>query len=123
MSRRPPVLAAAAAEATLEPDPLDPEQIVAGSPVTSALVLATSAGGVESGIWRCTPGTFRDVEQEETFVVLEGRATLEFEGGRRELAAGDVCVLTPGARTVWTVHETLLKGYSLAPGTESEPVS
>ena len=64
-------------------------------------------------MWRCTPGRFRDVEVDETFVVIEGRATIEFEGGKVEVGPGDVCVLSAGAETVWTVHETLLKGYAL----------
>jgi uncharacterized cupin superfamily protein len=110
---QPPVVAAAAATARLEPDPLDPEQIIEGSPRTSALVLATSPDGIESGVWRCTPGRFRDVEVAETFVVLEGRATIAYEGGEVEVGPGDVCVLAAGTETVWTVRETLLKGYSL----------
>ncbi len=56
-----PVAAIAAAAAELEPDPLDPAQVIDGSPETSAFVLA-EGGGAESGVWRCTPGRFRDVE-------------------------------------------------------------
>jgi len=48
-----------------EPDPLDPDQVIAGDPQTSAAVLATTPAGGESGVWRCTPGTFRDVEADE----------------------------------------------------------
>ena len=81
--------------AELEPDPLDPEQVLAGDPQTSTYVL-TSADGSESGVWRCTPGQFRDVEADETFVVLEGRATIEWEGGEIEVGPGDVCVLAAG---------------------------
>ena len=109
-----PVVVSAAANAALEPDPLDPEQILGGDPRTFDLELARSASGEISGIWRCTPGRFSDVEVDETFVVLEGRATVEFADGHRiELGRGDVCVLAAGAETVWTVHETILKGYRL----------
>jgi uncharacterized protein len=108
----PPVASAAARDAALTDDPLDPEQVVAGDPRTSTFVISASDDG-ESGIWRCTPGRFSDVEVDETFVVLEGRATIEFDGGRVDLGPGDVCVLVAGTRTVWTVHETLLKGYAL----------
>lgn len=107
------MLAATAAAVRLEPDPLDPDQILDGSPQTSSAVLAKSPEGIESGIWRCTPGRFRDVEAAETFVVLEGRATIAWEGREIEVGPGDVCVLAAGAETVWTVHETLLKGYAL----------
>ena len=57
------------------------------------------------------PVAFSDVEAAETFVVLEGRATIEWEGGRLDVGPGDVCVLEAGTETVWTVHETILKGF------------
>ena len=110
-----PVAAIAAASAPLEPDPLDAGQVIEGSPETSAFVLS-EGGGSESGVWRCTPGRFRDVEAAETFVVLEGRATIEWEGGRVDIGPGDVCTLAAGTKTVWTVHETLLKGFRIEPG-------
>jgi len=113
----PQVARLGAGDAELEPDPLDPRQVLDGDPATSAAVLRDWPDGGESGVWRCTPGRFRDVEVDETFVVLEGRATIEFGGGRVvEVGPGDVCVLVAGTETVWTVHETLLKGYSLAGG-------
>ena len=108
-----PVAAIAPAAAGLEPDPLDPEQILEGSPETSAHVLAATPEGGESGVWRCTPGRFSDVEADETFVVIEGRATIEWEGGLVEVGPGDVCVLEAGTETVWTIHETILKGFRI----------
>jgi len=63
----------------------------------------------------CTPGRFSDVEAAETFVVIEGRATIEWAGGRIEVGPGDVCSLEPGTETVWTVHETILKGFRIEP--------
>ena len=107
------VVRVAARGVELTPDPLDAEQVLAGDPRTAAHVIAESPGGDETGVWRCTPGRFRDVEVDETFVVLEGRATIEFDGGRVDVGPGDVCVLTAGTATVWEVHETLLKGYAL----------
>ena len=105
----------AAREATLEPEPLDADQIVAGDPRTSVFVLGRTAQGEESGVWRCTPGTFSDVEADETFVVIEGRATITFDGGRVDVGPGDVCELVAGTETTWTVHETLLKGFRIGP--------
>jgi uncharacterized cupin superfamily protein len=109
----PPVAAITAAQAELEPDPLDPDQVIAGDPQTSAAVLETTEAGGESGVWRCTPGKFSDVEAAETFVVLEGCATIEWEGGSIDVGPGDVCALAAGTETVWTVHETILKGFRI----------
>ena len=110
-----PVARVAAREAELEPEPLDESQVIAGDPRTSAFVVAETADGGESGVWRCTPGRFRDVEADETFVVLEGRATIAYEGGSVEVGPGDVCALAAGTETIWTVHETLLKGFRIEP--------
>jgi len=38
-------------------------------------------GDVQVGIWEITPGTVRDVEKVEVFVVLEGEGTIRFAGG------------------------------------------
>ena len=104
-----------ASEVQLQPEELEPSQIVAGTPATSGTVLWESADGrIVRGVWRCTAGTVTDVESDELFVVLEGRATIEVEGGPvLEVAPGSVCVLERGARTTWTVHEPLLKAYQI----------
>ena len=70
-------------------------------------------GGLEVGVWEMTPGVMRDEEADEVFVVLSGAATVEFEDGTATLALkpGDVVRLAEGAKTVWTVTETLRKVY------------
>jgi uncharacterized cupin superfamily protein len=103
-------------DAELTPSPLDPSTIVSGTPEVSSTVLHESAdgrgGGVSGGIWQITPGVVTDVEADEIFVVVSGRATIEFEDGPTiEVGPGDACVLERGARTRWTVHETLRKAY------------
>ena len=115
-----PPFTLAVADAVLTPDELDPAQIVSGDPHVSSVVLhesaATEPGGrvVERGIWEITPGVVTDVEADEVFVVLSGRATIEFEDGRAlEVGPGDVAVLPEGAATRWTVHETLRKVYQI----------
>jgi uncharacterized cupin superfamily protein len=101
------------ADAELEPSELDPAQVVSGEPRVSELVLAESEDGrVLRGIWQMTPGVVTDTESDEIFVVVSGRATVEFEDGTvLRVGPGDVAVLTEGARTTWTVHETLRKVY------------
>lgn len=75
------------ADLELEPAPLDPSAIVEGSP---------------------------DVEADELFVVVSGRATVEVEGGPTlELEPGVVGVLRAGDRAVWRIHQTLRKVFQI----------
>lgn len=86
-------------------------QRIAGSPRTGAESLGVF-GGVNVGVWEMTPGTMRDTEVDEIFVVLHGAATVTFEDrAPMELTPGDVVRLLAGQRTVWTVTETLRKVY------------
>lgn len=112
-------------EVPLAPGGLDPSQVIDGAPQVTEAVLSESADGrVVRGVWRITEGTVTDVEQDELFVVLEGRATIEVEDGPRlEVGPGDVCVLERGARTTWTVHEALRKVFQVTlPDAEPAPV-
>ncbi|MFI6472525.1 cupin domain-containing protein [Streptomyces sp. NPDC050516] len=103
-------------DAELEPEPLDPEQIVSGAPEVTGKVLWESADGKQiRGIWQITPGVVTDIEADELFVVVSGRATVEVAGGDTlEIGPGDACVLREGDRTTWTVHETLRKAYHIS---------
>ncbi|WP_405595732.1 cupin domain-containing protein [Streptomyces sp. NBC_01410] len=102
-------------DADLEPDPLDPAQIVRGTPEVSGRVLWESEDGRNiRGIWQITPGVVTDTEANELFVVVSGRATIAVEGGPTfDVGPGDACVLREGDRTTWTVHETLRKAYQI----------
>ncbi|CAN7159295.1 cupin domain-containing protein [Terrabacter sp. LjRoot27] len=97
-------------------EPLD-EQVAAGVDVldgspTAAVTTLAEVAGAEVGVWEMSPGTVTDVEADEVFVVLSGRATLTVEGGATlELGPGSVVRLPEGARTTWTVTETLRKVY------------
>ncbi|MFI6767684.1 cupin domain-containing protein [Streptomyces sp. NPDC050355] len=104
------------ADADLEPEPLDPSQIVSGEPEVTGKVLWESPDGRQlRGIWQITPGVVTDTEANELFVVVSGRATIEVEGGSvLEVGPGDACVLREGDRTRWTVHETLRKAYHIS---------
>ena len=112
-----PGLMIAAAAVRLEHEPLPAEQIVAGAPTTATLVL-DDRDGREIGVWEMTPGTASDLEADEVFVVLSGRARVEFVSVPHgdvprpiEITAGSVVRLTAGMTTTWTVHETLRKVY------------
>ena len=99
----------------LEPGELDPASILAGSPeVTETVLWESPDGRIVRGIWRITQGTVTDTEQDELFVVIEGRATIEVaDGPTIEVGPGDVCILERGARTTWTVHEPLRKVFQI----------
>ena len=94
-------------------------RVLDGEPTAAVTTLGevdstTGAGtAAEAGLWEMTPGTATDVEAEEIFVVLSGRATLTFEadGETVELGPGVVVRLRDGERTTWTVHETIRKVY------------
>lgn len=89
-------------------------EILDGTP-TAAVAELGRVGGTDVGIWEMTPGVATDVESEELFVVLSGRATVTFagdNGGERiEIGPGSVVSLAAGEHTTWTVHETLRKVY------------
>ena len=95
----------------LEHEPVPADQVVDGSPATGYVALDASDAG-EIGVWEMTPGAMRDTEVDEVFLVIAGRATVEFVDPalpRIELRPGSIVRLDAGMRTVWTVTETLRK--------------
>ena len=113
MSR--PIVVAAGGEVALTESELDPATVVSGTPRTFERELASvrlpGGGTLATGVWRCTEGTVTDVEADESFVVLSGRATIEHDGERHEVGPGDACVLPAGAATRWTIHEAITKVF------------
>lgn len=100
------ILHSAADAITLRP--LDPAQVLDGQP--AAGVVEFSVTGIDCGLWEHTPGMSTDVEADEVFVVISGRARIEVQGGPvLEVGPGDVVQLEAGATTTWTVTETLRK--------------
>ena len=102
-----------AAGITLAHSALPDESVLAGSPTTAQHALAP-VGVAELGIWEMTAGTASDVEVDEVFVVISGRATISFQDSELpdlEVGPGSVARLGEGMRTVWTVTETLRKVY------------
>ncbi len=75
-------------------------------------VAVGKAAGGEVGVWEIGPGTATDVEVDEVFVVLSGRATLSVVGWPDVVVGpGDVVRLRAGAATTWAVTERLRKVY------------
>ena len=91
--------------------PVPAAQVVTGSPSTGYAELSV-VGDSEVGVWEMTSGAMGDTEVDEVFVVLSGSALIDFEGGRSiRVSAGNVVKLDAGARTVWTVTDTIRKVY------------
>lgn len=113
MTRLTSGVATDAAHLPLPYEPVEDEKVVSGTPFTRFLDLDESSGRT-IGVWEHTPGTSRDVEADEVFVVLAGDARIEFDEPALppiELRPGSIVRLEAGMRTVWTVRETLRKVY------------
>jgi uncharacterized cupin superfamily protein len=108
----PPDSAVDANRVELRLNELPAAQVVSGEPRSGAVELGT-LGGCAVGIWEITPGVSTDVEADELFVVLSGRAVVEFDDGSAalQLQPGSIARLRGGSRTRWTVSETLRKVY------------
>ena len=92
------------------------DQVLGGSPEVRMRTLASDSA-MEVGIWEHSPGTTTDIEADEVFVVLAGRATIDVKGGPTlEVGPGDIGFLAGGASTEWTVHETFRKFYVVGVG-------
>lgn len=99
--------------AELMKDDLDPSKILEGSPEVSSLLLSQKENVVR-GIWQCTTGTVTDVEENEMFTIISGRATVIIENGRTlEISPGYVGFFEKGAKTTWIIHETLRKTFQI----------
>ncbi len=100
---------AASVEVALEP--LAPDHVTTGAPESGVADLPAPPG-MEVGIWEHSVGTSTDVEVDEVFVVISGRAVIAAEGmAPIEVGPGDVVTLAEGTATTWTVLETLRKVY------------
>ncbi len=97
-------------------EPVPAEAVEHGAPVHGAAALA-EIGGLEVGVWEMTPGVATDTEGDEIFVVLAGRARIDYldpAAPSVEIGPGSMVWLREGMQTRWTVVETLRKVY-LAP--------
>jgi len=109
-----PAVRVAIADADLVPWPLPADWVQDGTPEPSGAVLSRSADSrIIRGVWRCTPGRFRwEFSYDETLVVESGRATVVLDTGEAvELEPGVLAFFGRGHSSVWTVHETLRKGF------------
>ena len=101
---------AVALEVDIPLEPVSLEDVLDGEPSAGAVVLGEFAGR-EYGVWEMTPGSASDVENDEFFVVVAGSGSVEFLDDEVvvQLVPGSVVTLAAGARTIWSVTQTLRK--------------
>jgi uncharacterized cupin superfamily protein len=102
-------------DVTLSPLPLDPSQVLEGTPTATAAILWQSDDGKQcNGVWECTPGVFDYVHTDETACLVDGRVTVTPEGGEpMELGPGDIVFFPEGSKTRWEIHDTVRKAFHL----------
>ena len=109
------ISAAQLPDGDLDESALDPAKIVSGNPQVLHKGIY-DGDDVTIGIWQHGVGVSTDVEADEIFIVLSGRATIEIEDGPTlEVGPGDIGTYPPGSRATWTVHEPLRKVYVVRP--------
>ncbi|MBB2948727.1 hypothetical protein FB565_008510 [Actinoplanes lutulentus] len=111
-----PVAVFPLAEVLVPHESVAADQVVSGAPTSGAVTVTTLDGlGVGIGVWEMSAGAASDVEAEEAFVLLAGRAVIELEDGAKyEIKPGDLVRLAAGTKTVWHVSEPLRKVYVTA---------
>ncbi len=89
----------------------DIEDVREGKPRSKTQWISRSSdGGVATGIWECSAGTFGwYFAVDEIVHVLDGEATVTHDGKKVELKAGSVAYFPIGAQTEWCVPRRLRK--------------
>lgn len=90
------------------------------TPVGDSTAHSRSAGqhslqgvAAETGIWECTPGSFRrGVKQAEYSYIISGEGSFTPDGGEPlEFRAGDSLCFPPDSQGVWCIRQTVRKSY------------
>lgn len=104
--------AVCALEIKLSSEPIAAEKLVEGVAAIGTAGLY-ELDGMAVGVWEITPSVTTDIESDEVFVVISGKALVTFEDGTEplELRPGTVARMVAGARTTWHVTKTLRKVY------------
>ena len=90
--------------------------MIDGRSLTSGILLSREPNGrAESGIWTCTPGTWRcEVTADEFCHFLDGSCTYTHESGERiEITPDTLAFFPQGWRGVCEVRQTIRKVYMI----------
>lgn len=95
---------------------LDGWKKVEGNPTMKTWVQHTSAdGGVISGTWEATPGSYHATYSAYEFVhLMEGQITITEDGGSPvTMKAGDAFVVDAGFKGVWKIEKAVRKHFCI----------
>ena len=96
----------------LEPEPINPDLIVRGTPTARSKKLVTSSDWTANVVvWECTPGVFHwRYTRDETIYVLAGEAFISTGSDQpRRFAAGDLGFFPNGLVCNWQIVQTFRK--------------
>jgi len=102
-----------------EPMPIDTPDVLEGDPAPRVHWLKKNEKGDPTyltGLWHVQPSTFRWLFfGNETFHVLEGRATITIDDGASvEVKPGDLLSFPMDTPSVWVVHEAVKKFFVIS---------
>ena len=98
--------------AALDPAPITPDWILAGTLQARSKVLAKSHDRTSSiVVWECTAGRFNwHYGEDETVVVISGEVFITSEKGEeRRLGQGDVGFFPAGSSCTWRINDRVKK--------------
>ena len=102
----------AAASTDLEPAPISPDWILAGTPeARSKMVVKTRDRTSSITVWECTAGRFNwHYSEDETVVVILGEVFITTEKGEeRRLGQGDMGFFPAGSSCTWCINDRIKK--------------
>ena len=106
------IVMATAATADLEPEPIPPDWILAGTPEARSKKLARSHDWTSYVVvWDCTAGRFNwHYSKDEALVVVSGEALITNGNGEaRRLLPGDLAFFPAGSSATWLVPDRIRK--------------
>jgi uncharacterized protein len=108
----------------LEPEPINPDWIVRGTPTARSKKLVTSKDWTANVVvWECTPGAFHwRYTRDETIYVLAGEAFISTgRDQEHRFAAGDLGFFPNGLACNWRITKTFRK-FVVSKETMSAPL-
>jgi uncharacterized cupin superfamily protein len=106
------IMIATASSVDLEPAPISPDWILAGTPEARNRVVAKSHDRTSYVmVWECTPGRFNwHYTQDEELVVISGEVFITTETGEeRRLGPGDWALFPARSSATWRVTQRVRK--------------